>query len=153
MEPNVDKLMLAETILFRFANNDLRVKLARRWGVKIGSNCKLFSGNFGSEPYLITIGNHCEITHGVQFITHDGGTWVFRENKKFLGSKFGPIIIKDNCFIGINTIILPNVTIGPNSIVGAGSVVTKDVLENSVYAGNPAQFKSTYDQLYSPARN
>jgi acetyltransferase-like isoleucine patch superfamily enzyme len=97
-------------------------------------------GNFGSEPYLVFIGNHCEITAGVHFITHDGGTWIFRENKKFLGSKFGPIIIRDNCFIGLNSILLPNITIGPNSVVGAGSVVTKDIPENCVYAGNPAKF-------------
>jgi acetyltransferase-like isoleucine patch superfamily enzyme len=134
-----------ETFLFRFGGNNLRTQLARRWGVKVGNNCQIMNGNFGSEPYLIYIGNHCEITDGVNFITHDGGTWVFRENRKFLGSKFGPIIIKDNCFIGINTIILPNVTIGPNSIVGAGSVVTNDVPENSVYGGNPARFISTLD--------
>ncbi|WP_427337958.1 acyltransferase [Caloranaerobacter sp. DY30410] len=41
-------------------------------------------------------------------------------------NKFHRIIIKDNCFIGVNSIILPNVTIGPNSVV-AGSVVMKDM--------------------------
>jgi hypothetical protein len=83
MKPNIDKLMSAETVLFRFANNDLRVKLARRWGIKIGSNCKLFSGNFGSEPYLITLGNHCEITHGVQFIRTMVESGFFEKIKSF----------------------------------------------------------------------
>jgi len=129
-----------ENLLFRWGSSDLRVKIARRWGVKIGASCRLFNVNFGSEPYLISIGNHCEITSGVSFITHDGGTWIFRESKEFLGSKFGPIIIKDNCFIGINTIILPNIVIGPNSVVGAGSVVTKSIPANCVYAGNPAKY-------------
>lgn len=52
---------------------------------------------------------------------------------------FGKIEIKDKCFIGINSIILPNVTIGPNSVIGAGSVVTKDVPPNTVVAGVPAK--------------
>ncbi len=45
----------------------------------------------------------------------------------------------DNCFVGVNSIIMPGVIIGPNSIVGAGSVVTRSVAPNSVVAGNPAR--------------
>jgi acetyltransferase-like isoleucine patch superfamily enzyme len=96
--------------------------------------------SFGSEPYLISIGDHCEITSGVKFITHDGGTWIFRADKNYEGSKFGPIKIHENCFIGLNSIILPGVEIGPGSIIGAGSVVTKRVPKNTVYAGNPAKY-------------
>jgi acetyltransferase-like isoleucine patch superfamily enzyme len=47
--------------------------------------------------------------------------------------------IKNNAWIGSGSIILPGVTIGVNSVVGAGSVVTKDVDDNCVVAGNPAQ--------------
>ena len=53
--------------------------------------------------------------------------------------KYGKIVIKDNCFIGLGSIILPGVTIGPNSIVAAGSVVTKDVEPDTVVGGNPAK--------------
>lgn len=42
--------------------------------------------------------------------------------------------------IGAHATILPNVTIGDNAIVGAGSVVTKDVPDNAIVAGNPARF-------------
>ena len=48
------------------------IKYAKKAGVVIGEKCKFYSANFGSEPWLITIGNHVEITGGVQFITHDG---------------------------------------------------------------------------------
>ena len=95
---------------------------------------------FGSEPYLISIGNQCTISTGVQFITHDGGIGVLRRAGLWMGTKFGSIIIHDNCFIGLNAIILPNIEIGPSSIIGAGSVVTKNVPENCVCAGNPARY-------------
>lgn len=122
---------------------EYRNKILRWYGVKIGNKTIIRTGinSFGSEPYLIRIGNHCEITSGVRFITHDGATWIFREKSNWNNqlNRFGRIIINDNCFIGINTIILPNVSIGPNSIVGAGSVVTKDIPANSVAAGNPSK--------------
>lgn len=110
----------------------------RKKGCLIGNNNRIFITDLGTEPYLIKIGNHCTITAGVTFITHDGAAWVFREEIPNL-NVFGKIEIKDNCFIGISSIILPNVTIGPNSVVGAGSVVTKDVPPNTVVAGVPAK--------------
>ncbi len=110
----------------------------RKKGYKVGYNNRIFIDGLGSEPYLVKIGNHCTITSGVKFITHDGGAWIFREEIPNL-NVFGTIEIKDNCFIGICSIILPNVTIGPNSVVGAGSVVTKNVPPNTVVAGVPAR--------------
>lgn len=51
----------------------------RKSGMKIGENCEIFkSANFGSEPYLVTLGNHVRINDGVKLITHDGGYWVLR---------------------------------------------------------------------------
>ena len=117
------------------------IKYAKSIGVNIGDNCRLLGikpSTFGSEPYLIHIGNHVTITSGVRFITHDGGVWVFREENPDI-EVFGPIYIGDNTFIGINTIILPGVRIGNNCVIGAGSVVTKDVPSNTVYAGVPAK--------------
>ena len=48
--------------------------------------------------------------------------------------------VKKNAKVGANTTLLPAVTIGENALIGAGSVVTKDVKENTIYAGNPAKF-------------
>lgn len=110
----------------------------RKKGYTIGKNNRIFVTELAGEPFLVKIGNHCTITEGVKFITHDGGAWIFRGEIPDL-NVFGKIEIKDNCFIGINSIILPNVTIGPNSVVGAGSIVTKDVPPNTVVAGIPAQ--------------
>src|SRR5215831_2717587 len=55
---------------------------ARSLGVKIGKDCRLLglqAETFGSEPFLVKLGDHVTVTSGVQFITHDGGVWVFRE--------------------------------------------------------------------------
>lgn len=110
----------------------------RKQGAQIGENNRIEIRDFGTEPYLVKIGNHCTIAPNVIFMTHDGATWVFTE--EFPGTqKFGSITILNNCFIGMNSIIMGNVTIGPNSIIGAGSIVTKSIPPNVVAAGNPAK--------------
>jgi len=114
----------------------------REQGVQIGEGTRIVSWNvgstFGSEPYLVRIGNNCSIAAGVRFITHDGGVWALRNKHPNLDC-FAPIEIKDNVIVGMNTIIMMGVTIGPNCVIGAGSIVTKDVPPNSVAAGVPAK--------------
>ena len=125
------------------------IKYARGLGVSIGEKCKFITPpNLGSEPWLIEIGNHVELSGYVTFITHDGSTWVFRNEETYKNViRYGKIIIHDNCFIGMGSHIMPGVEIGENSIVGAGSVVTKSIPANSVYAGNPAHFICTLDDF------
>jgi acetyltransferase-like isoleucine patch superfamily enzyme len=128
----------------------------RAQGARIGKNCFLYNHiNAYSEPWLIEIGDDVTITAGVYLITHDGASRLFRRELRaanpVFGNGFGVVRILDNSFIGVNSIILPGVTIGPNAIVGAGSVVTKDVPEGLVYAGNPAGLVCTvaqYQQQY-----
>lgn len=117
----------------------------KTYGVKIGENCRIMDrrlGLFGGEPYLIQVGNDVTFAEGIKLITHDGGTGVLR-NKYHGINIFGEILIHDNCFIGVSSIILPNVEIGPNSVIGAGSVVTKSVPPNCVVAGVPAKIVCT----------
>lgn len=91
----------------------------------------------------IIIGNNVLIGSKVMIIDHQHGE-ITNEALKLspairpLYSK-GPIVISDNVWIGEGTAIMPNVTIGKNSIIGANSVVTKDIPENCVAAGNPAR--------------
>ena len=125
------------------------IKSIRMRGTKVGEGCS-FMGcpNFGSEPYLIEIGNDVRCSFDVCFITHEGGHWVFRNKEKYKGKhlfKYGRITIKDNCFIGARTTIMPGVTIGKNCIIGAGSVVTKDIPDNSVAVGVPCKVITDID--------
>ena len=139
-------LKITKTIVRRIARsvtlaryNDFTIaEYFRKQGAKIGEDNRIEIRSLGPEPYLVRIGNHCTIGPNVGFICHDGATWLFTEEFPGL-QKFGTIEILNNCFIGINTVIMGNVKIGPNAIVGACSVVTKDVPANSVVAGNPAR--------------
>lgn len=121
------------------------IMFARKIGVKVGENSRLTgSPNWGSEPWLVSIGNHTLISFDVCFITHDAGTWCFRSQEKYKHTvKFGRINVGDNCFIGARSVILPNVTIGNNSIVAAGAVVSKNIPSGEVWGGVPAKFIMT----------
>ena len=119
--------------------NKAYIDLMRKKGAIIGSDCEIYkSVNFGSEPYLITIGNHVRINSGVQLVTHDGGIWVLRSPKAGYGNqfinadKFGRIVIHDNVHIGTNAVIMPGVEIGENVIIGCGAIVTNSVQPNEI---------------------
>ena len=101
--------------------------------VKIGKNCKIQSHSFICE--LVNIGDNCFISHGVMFIndTFSSGHPTGGDRKLWKATTIG-----NNVSIGTNATILP-VKIADNVAIGAGSVVTKDILEAGIYAGNPAR--------------
>ena len=82
------------------------------------------------------------ITDGVRFLTHDGGTLLYRNIVPDLEIT-KPIVIGNNVYIGNNVIILPGVNVGNNVIIGAGAVVSKDIPDNSVAVGVPARVIKT----------
>ena len=117
---------------------------ARRKGVSIGKNCKIYIKNWGSEPFLISIGDRVTVTSGVKFITHDGSTCLVKNAEGQRYQRFAPIQVGSHVFIGVNTIVMPGVTIGSNVVIGAGSVVTKDIPDDSVVVGAPAKVVSSF---------
>jgi acetyltransferase-like isoleucine patch superfamily enzyme len=106
--------------------------------VKIGKFCRVQSHAFICE--LVSIGDYCFISHGVKFVND-----TFSLGKPAGGDKslWRPTRVGNHVSIGTNTTILP-VTIADNVVIGAGSVVTKDLVEQGVYAGNPARMLRSF---------
>lgn len=121
---------------------ELKIAELRKKGVRIGDHCRIFSNIFSTEPYLIHIGDHVTISSNVSFCTHDNGIIKVIPGKTDV---VGPITIGNNCFIGMNSILMLGVTLNDNCIVGAGSVVTHSFPSNSVIAGNPARLICSTD--------
>lgn len=117
----------------------------RSRGMRIGKGTRLFAWPSLvlidlTRPWLIEIGDNVQITIGVKILTH-GYDWSVLKGKygEVLGSA-GKVKIGDNCFIGMNTVILKGTTIGNNTIIGSGSLVTGGVYPSDcVIAGNPAR--------------
>ena len=115
----------------------------------IGGHCSFVgTPNFGSEPYLITIGDKTTVSFDVAFVTHDAATRVLRNlpGRNPETVIYGPIKVGRNCFIGCRSVILPNVTIGDNTIIGAGSVVNRDIPSGVVAAGVPCKVICTIEE-------
>jgi len=108
-------------------------------GVTIGKNCKISSHTFICEG--VHIEDNVFIGHNVSFIndiypraTNEDGQLQSQDDWKVVET-----FVKKGASVGTSATILAGVTIGKNAIVGAGSIVTKDVPENTIVAGNPAK--------------
>lgn len=124
------------------------IKFARKIGVNFRGVNIYGSVDWGTEPWIITLGANVHVTDGVKFITHDGGTLLFRHVVPDLEIT-KPIIIGNDVYIGNNVIIMPGVKIGNKVIVGAGAIVTHDIPENSVAVGVPAKVIKTSDEYFN----
>ena len=124
-------------------------KYCKKHGIHLGEG-SYFTGKmgFGTEPYLISIGDHVLIA-GATFITHEGAHWVLKGLDPSLKDTFGygRITICNNVYIGSNCTVLRGVTIGENTVVGACSLVNKSLEPNSVYAGVPAKRICSIDEF------
>lgn len=116
----------------------------------IGDNCMTMFRKIPLYPKLISFGNNVWIASEVLFVPHDvvhrmlnnklGGVESFQE---YLGC----IEINDNVFVGSNSTILPNVTIGPDTVIAAGSLVNHSIPGNGVYGGIPCKYICSLDEF------
>lgn len=107
------------------------------WNIEAGEN---FSANYGLtilDVGKVTFGDNVMLAPNVSIYT--AGHPVHPDSRNS-GYEYGiPITIGSNVWIGGNAVILPGVTIGNNVVIGAGSVVTKDIPDNVIAAGNPCR--------------
>mgnify|MGYP006277113717 CR=1 FL=1 len=151
------------TILYK-VNNRVYMQLypvfLRRLGVQILGRPVYIapSVNFDANDYTkITLGDKCVISSSVRLLTHDYSvSRVAIAKGEKLVTEFRlikPIFIGENSFVGTRSIIMPGVIIGKNVIVGAGSVVTRNIEDNMIVAGNPARIIGSIDEFWEKVKS
>ncbi|MBR9844881.1 MAG: acyltransferase [Algicola sp.] len=125
----------------------LQMSFLRASGAKIGKNTMISLGaKIDVRRGKVVIGDHCLITHGCYILSHDGAAHIINPDDN--GTGF--VNIGDHVFIGVNSVVMRNVTIGSHAIIGAGSVVNKDIPEGVVAAGNPIKILKELEKPYRP---
>ena len=121
---------------------------------EMGENCLFQSRNFPMDPKLVKIHDNVTIAANVTLCTQDAIRHMlyFYDKKEYM-PHLGPIEIEENVFVGIGSIIMPDVRIGHNSIVAAGSLVLKDVPSGSIVGGVPAKKIVTFEELHEKRIN
>jgi len=139
--PQKEKNKLLEEILERPLPEDLRIFPPFYCDVGkniiLGNNVLINYGCTFLDDTKIFIGDHVMIAPGVQIITVTHSKDHLR--RRDLASIHLPVKIGNDVWIGAGSIVLPGITIGDRSIIGAGSVVTRDVPPDTIFAGNPAR--------------
>ncbi len=119
----------------------------------IGNNCSIQKWKLPLHSELVYLHDNVKIASNVGFVTHDIIHCML--NKKYdtldFVEKVGCIEIMNNVFIGSGTRILYNTRIGNNVIIGSGSLVNKDIPDNSVCAGIPARYICSFDEYVKKA--
>ena len=135
--------MLDRFYLEPFAPRKLRPILIRKMGCHVGKNT--FFGDYvrmdTSYADMIYIGDYTHITSGCRILCHqrDLTGYCVGDNASNLGYRTGEVHIGKGVMVGMESMIMPGVTIGDGAIIGAGSLVTKDIPAWSIATGRPAK--------------
>jgi acetyltransferase-like isoleucine patch superfamily enzyme len=136
--------MMDWPILAPFCPRKLRPWLLRKIGCHVGKN--VFIGDYVrvdlNHADLIYIDDYAHITAGCRLLCHQRNLKDYHvgDNAAKCGYRYGEIHIGKGVMVGMESMIMPGVTIGDGAIIAAGAVVTKDVEECSIVAGVPAKF-------------
>ncbi|MBR4874093.1 MAG: acyltransferase [Clostridia bacterium] len=146
------KKFLRKVILRYKSDSDSFLNHYRALGTRIGERTVVYEPTKTvidtTRPWMITIGDDVKLTRGVTILTH-GYDWsvLAGMNDVVLGSA-GEVVIGNNVFVGMNTMILKGVHIGNNVVIGANSLVNKNIPDNCVAAGNPARVIMSIEDYY-----
>lgn len=136
--------MMDWAILEPFNPRKFRPILMRKIGCKVGKGCFIGDNvriDLGHAD-MITLEDGVSIAGGARLLCHqrDFSNYYIGEDYNKLGYVIKPILLKKGCLVGMESFILPGVTVGEGAIIGAGSLVTKDVPAWTVVSGRPAKF-------------
>ena len=140
-------ILKIHTTYQQFIQN-IYLKLCIAKGLKVGRKVRFVEvPQFGTEPFLIEIGDETTFSNNVRFVNHDGGQNALHFFEKYRDVRtFGRIKIGKQCLIGADTILMPGVEMQDNCILGAGSILTTSMKKGSVFAGIPAKFICTVEE-------
>lgn len=148
------KSLLAK-ILFKYAQikgGEVYLNYLRNQGIKIGKYCHIGDPKTitidCTRPYLVEIGDNVRMNTGFTLLTHDFATSVITNVYSDFIPSSGKVTIGNNVYFAQKCTVLKGVTIGNNCIIGYGSLVNKDVPDNSVVAGSPAKIICTLEEYY-----
>jgi acetyltransferase-like isoleucine patch superfamily enzyme len=136
----------------RVAPRGVILKLHKLRGVKMGRDVFIDPTSIieTAFPENITIGNDVRITAGCVIMSHIKAPHYLRETG-LVPVVLRPVVLEDHCFIGVNSVIMPGVTIGKASVVTSGSVVVNNVPPYTMVQGNPAKVIKHFPRPDSPA--
>ena len=117
-------------------------RLTLKYGLEISVDAKLAEGLYLGHPYHITVAEGVQIGRNVNL--HKGCT-IGRENR---GKRAGVPVIGNNVWIGINTVVIGNISIGDDVLIAPGSFVNRDIPSHSVVLGNPCTVHSSEHATY-----
>ena len=135
--------MMDWSILQSFNPRKIRPRLLRKMGCHVGKG--VFIGDYVrvdcGHADMITIEDNVSVASGARLLCHQRDFSDFRVGDDYmkLGYVVKPIVLKKGCLVGMESMVMPGVTIGEGAIVGAGSLVTKDIPAWTIAAGRPAK--------------
>jgi len=137
------KYCMYSVVLSPLNYRKIRPILWRWMGAKVGKDCFIGYEVWVdmTNTHLIEMEDHVHITNRCLLLCHqrDLSNYHIGDDYAKLGYNKRKIVLKKGCLIGMNSMIMPGVTIGEGAIVGAGSLVTKDIPEWTIATGRPAK--------------
>lgn len=135
--------MMDWPILQSFNPRKVRPMLMRKMGCKVGKGC--FIGDYvridAGHADMITLEDSVSVASGTRLLCHqrDFSDYCVGDDYMKLGYIVKPIVLKRGCLIGMESFVMPGVTVGEGAVVGAGSMVVKDIPAWTVAVGRPAK--------------